>query len=728
MDVFKAILGEMKSAVIIHSASGEPEFYNRAAEDIFPDIVDNGYATVESILSKCREVFSISNDGASALPPDGDYVITMLSGGFEYVLRVKTILIKSSDFSGADSYALIIDDISEYDSIKKDLEDSMNRFDEVAENAQVFIWEVDIDGLYVYANPIVESVLGYSQSDVVGKKYFYDFFEPSTKKSLKAAAFKTFQRKEPFSNFVNVNIKKDGAKVWLKTSGVPVLDKLGNLMGYRGSDIDVTENIMFEEALIKSHERYRLLFEGAAEGIVMVNLDAMSIEHCNESFCKMFDYQYADILKKRIHDFHPKNAYENLIDKYSLLGEEKKKFIQDIPCLKSDGTIFISNISVFLVKIADKDFFVCFFTDITDVKFLRDELSKLGTAVEQSANMIAVTDAAGNIQMVNSAFTRCTGYSKNEIIGMNMSILKSGHQSGFFYENMWNRINAGDTWTGRILNKKKNGTLYWDRTVITPIKNDHGDITNFISVKEDITEMIQAEAEKESLLKEMDLKNRELETLSYGISHDMKSPLVTIEGYVTHLEEDFEKIVDDDARKKLATIKRASSKLRSLIDEFMKYSKLGRLPLNKEKLVLGEVVSEALMSMSAAEKHPEIKISIFNESTPLRGDKNRVFQIFENLIYNSIKYIGENNENPTIEIGADDSIGEVVYYVKDNGIGIEKENIDKLFNMFFQASKAVDSEGSGVGLSIVKKIIELHGGKIWVESEPGKGTTVHFTL
>lgn len=728
MKIYREILENIKLAVILYSETLEPVYFNQSAIDLFPDISKNGIQTVKQILDTCRESISQAEIEDSSIIENGakEYTTTLEIGGLDYTLRVNRH--HCSEPGSEKNTLLIIEDITEYEIIKSDLEDSMKRFDEVAENSQVFIWEVDNDGLYVYANPVVEQLLGLPPSEMVGKKYFYDFFDPETKDAMKEAAFNTFRRKEAFSNFVNINVRSDGRKVWLKTSGVPVYDETGTMIGYRGSDMDITASVKFEEALVKSHEKYRMLFEGAAEGIVMIDLDEMDIAHCNDAFCKIFNYPYKVAISKRIQNFHPKELWDTIYLNYSTITEEQKKFIPDVPCIKSDGTIFYSNISLYLMAVNNKNYFVCFFTDVTDMRYLKEELGKLAMAVEQSANMIAITDGTGTIQMVNKAFSRITGYSKNEAIGMNMSILKSGHQTGFFYSNMWDTITNDGIWAGKMMNKKKDGSLYWDRSVITPIKNENGEITNFISIKEDITELIQFEAEKESLLHEMEIKNKELETLSYGISHDMKAPLVTIEGYCTHLQEDLASLLDEDAKKKFTTIVKSSTKLRTLIDEFMKYSKIGRLYLSKEKFSLGDISNSVLNAISISEKAPDVSITVINKDQLMLGDRNRIAQVFENLIYNAIKYMGAENTNPYIEIGADDNGGKIFYYVKDNGIGIKEENIDRLFNMFFQVVKSADSEGSGVGLAIVKKIIELHGGHIWIESKLGKGTTVKFTI
>jgi PAS domain S-box-containing protein len=152
-------------------------------------------------------------------------------------------------------------DITERKRAEKALRESEERFQQVVENAQEWIWEVDAHGLYTYASPIVERILGYKPEDVVGKKHFYDLFHPEDREEPKKAAFEVFAQKQSFREFINRNVRKDGETVWLSTSGVPMLDEEGNLLGYRGADIDITERKRAEEALFQQTREVAVLEE-----------------------------------------------------------------------------------------------------------------------------------------------------------------------------------------------------------------------------------------------------------------------------------------------------------------------------------------------------------------------------------------------------------------------------------------------------------------------------------
>ena len=154
--------------------------------------------------------------------------------------------------------------------VEKALRESEERFRQVARSAGEWIWEVDADGLYTYSSPVVEKILGYKPEEIVGKKHFYDLFHPEDREGLKKAALQTFVKRESFHSFVNRNITKKGETVWFSTSGVPMIDEKGNLLGYRGSDTDITERKKTEEALRESEQKFRNL-----ESIYELNIDTV---------------------------------------------------------------------------------------------------------------------------------------------------------------------------------------------------------------------------------------------------------------------------------------------------------------------------------------------------------------------------------------------------------------------------------------------------------------------
>jgi PAS domain S-box-containing protein len=242
----------------------------------------------------------------------------------------------------------------------------------------------------------------------------------------------------------------------------------------------------------------------------------------------------------------------------------------------------------------------------------------------------------------------------------------------------------------------------------------------------DITDRKLAEAEREKLIGELEAKNEELERFTYTVSHDLKSPLVTINGFLGYLERDaasgnMERLKNDTHR-----IQDAVNKMQRLLNELLELSRIGRKMNASETFSFKELVNDALDILHGQFEERKITVQIQPNLPAIYGDRQRLIEVLQNILGNAAKYMG-NQTSPHIEIGyAGDENGKPVFYIKDNGIGIAPEYHELVFGLFNKLDSK--SEGTGVGLALVKRIIEVHGGRIWLESEVGKGSTFFFTL
>jgi len=237
------------------------------------------------------------------------------------------------------------------------------------------------------------------------------------------------------------------------------------------------------------------------------------------------------------------------------------------------------------------------------------------------------------------------------------------------------------------------------------------------------------EKKLEALLAELAAKNSELETFVYSVSHDLKTPIVTIEGFIGALREDFGNLISKDGEKYLDYIGDAARKMEILINDLLELSRIGRLTVKKTEFPFGDLISEVLKTLQPRIEERGIQVNIDEKLPLVYGEKKRLVQIMENLISNAVKYLGKENPSPRIEVGVRENDDQKVFFVRDNGIGIEERYFEKIFEVFqrLPAAKKI-GEGTGIGLAIVKRIIEHHGGRVWLESDIGKGTTFFFTL
>jgi len=242
----------------------------------------------------------------------------------------------------------------------------------------------------------------------------------------------------------------------------------------------------------------------------------------------------------------------------------------------------------------------------------------------------------------------------------------------------------------------------------------------------DITEQKSAEAEREKLITELETKNAELERFIYSVSHDLKSPLITIMTFLGFIEHAIAEGHTDNLNTDLERISRAASKMGQLLDEVLELSRIGRMFNPPTEIPMRDLVDEAVELVSGRIAQRGVKITIAPDLPVLYGDHPRLLDILQNLIENAVKFMGDQ-PNPEIEIGAREEAGETVLYVGDNGIGIEACYHERIFRLFDKLDQK--TEGTGIGLALVKRIVEIHNGRIWVETEGiGKGSTFCFTL
>ncbi len=237
------------------------------------------------------------------------------------------------------------------------------------------------------------------------------------------------------------------------------------------------------------------------------------------------------------------------------------------------------------------------------------------------------------------------------------------------------------------------------------------------------------ETELETLLSEIEAKNEELETFVYTVSHDLKTPIVTIEGFIGAFREDFGDQITEDGDAYLNFISDATLKMETLINDLLELSRIGRLPETPAEFSFRDLVEEILANMHPLIQEKGIEVHVAKNLPDMWAEKKRITQVMENLISNAIKYLGSDNPSPRIDVGVREKNGRRVFFVQDNGIGVDPKYFEKIFQVFQRLPQArTINEGTGIGLTTAQRIIEHHGGKIWLDSKPRKGTTFFFTI
>jgi PAS domain S-box-containing protein len=371
--------------------------------------------------------------------------------------------------------------------------------------------------------------------------------------------------------------------------------------------------------------------------------------------------------------------------------------------------------------------------EIVRRKQVEEALRKLSRAVEQSPNMMFITDLEGTIEFVNPAFSNITGYSYDEVIGQNPRLLKSGKRPPQFYEDLWNTIGKGEVWQGEFINKRKNGELFWELATISSIRDHAGEITHYLAITEDITQRKQTE----DSLRAEEFKNKKLQQLDKlkdeflaNTSHELRTPLNGIIGIAESLIDGATGELPETTRANLLIIMVSGKRLATLVNDILDFSKLKhqQLELQLKPVALREIVDIVLtLSQTLVLNKPVQLINAISPDLPLaQADENRLQQILHNLLGNAIKF----TENGQVEISAKVVNQRLELVVSDTGIGIEEDKFSRIFKSFEQVegSTARIYGGTGLGLTVTKQLVQLHGGEIWVKSTLGQGSQFFFTL
>ena len=359
---------------------------------------------------------------------------------------------------------------------------------------------------------------------------------------------------------------------------------------------------------------------------------------------------------------------------------------------------------------------------------LAEERNLLRTIIDNLPDYIYAKDTESRYLVSNIAHVRFLGATtSDEIVGKTVFELFPQELAAQYHANDQEIIRLGQP----LLNREersvdRTGNSIWNLTTKVPLRDSHRKIIGLVGIARDITERKRAEEEREALIEELEAKNAELERFTYTVSHDLKSPLITIKGFLGLLEQDA--TVGDTERMKfdMHRISNAADKMRQLLDELLELSRIGRLVNPPEEIPFGELAREALDMIAGRLAERGVKVEIAPDLPVVYGDRLRLREVLTNLMDNAVKFMGDQPA-PRVEIGTRRDGEETVFYVRDNGVGIELQYHEKVFGLFDKLDK--QTEGTGVGLAIVKRIVEVHGGRIWVESEGvGQGSTFCFTL
>lgn len=584
---------------------------------------------------------------------------------------------------------------------------------------------------WVEGNKALWQLFGLPEGELLGKTD-YDFFPKEESDVFWEKDNEVFTTGQP-----NINIEKftDAAGITHTISTKKACFNAGGETLLVGVIRDITELTELQEKLKESDEaRIKAIMNHSGRPVYIKDLEGRYLQ-INKTLEELIHLPESEVLGKTDYDFFPQHVADQFRknDHTVIYKRAATEFEETIDM---DGiTRIYTSVKFPLYDAHNRIYAVCgISTDISDRKRAEADNALLASIVASSEDAIISKTPQGIITSWNRSAERLFGYEAGEAIGMSITALIPPdrlEEEKFIMESMRNGRSIEHYETMRL---RKNGTLVDISLTVSPILDASGALFGASIVARDISDRRMAEEQLHRYMKELVRSNQELDDFAYIASHDLKEPLRGLFNHATFLIEDYADKLGEDGVRRLKRLSQLSQRMETLINDLLYFSRLGRTSLAVQEIDPTTIINEIQQMMEGFLKERNARIAVQLPMPRIVCDRPRITEVFRNLITNGVKY--NDKEERLVEVGFLESANspqgpqQNVFYVRDNGIGIEPEFHEEIFRIFKQLRKdGGDSEsGTGAGLTFVKKIIDRHKGDIWLESQPGKGSTFYFTL
>ncbi|NLE29642.1 MAG: PAS domain S-box protein [Phycisphaerae bacterium] len=636
---------------------------------------------------------------------------------------------------------LVFRDVTEEYRMQENFQQSEARFRNAFQNSAIGMALVSPEGKWLKVNPAVCSILGYSETELLGKT-FQDVTHPDDlEKDLNLVRQMLAGESETYS-MEKRYIHKEGEIVWVLLAVSLVRNHVGTPLYFISQIEDITARKQAERKILEGQELMQYIIRYDPNAIAVFDNDLRYV-FVSERYLKDYGIQGQDIIGQYHYDVFPemperwRQIHQRVLNG-AIERSEEDSFIRTDgsinynrwecrPWYKFDGTI--GGIILYTEVITERKL---------AEEALRESEEKFRNLVESSSDWIWEIDVTGVYTYVSPQVETILGYKPKEVVGKPLFDLVPPDEAVRIAE-----ILKDAKETGRSIITLENFHLHKDgrRVVLEtsgiPIFNKAGKVIGWRGVDRDITERKRAEEEIRNLNAELEqrvsdrtaelvLANRELEAFSYSVSHDLRAPLRSINGFCMILQEQYADRMDAEGRDYLERVIAASRHMSQLIDDILRLSQVSRMEIYRKPINLSEIVQDVAAELRQSQQDRSVEF-IIQPDVIVTADENLMRIALRNLLSNAWKFTGKIS-HARIEFGVTEIDGEKVFYVQDNGAGFDMDYAEKLFGVFQRLHPASEFEGTGIGLAIVQRIIRRHGGRIWAKGEVDKGASFYFTL
>lgn len=594
--------------------------------------------------------------------------------------------------------------------------------------AVIYVAEPGAEGNWTYVSPRIEELTGYSTQEwLADQRLWFSRIHPDDRESALENEKVALREGRQYQSEYRFS-RKDGSVIWIRDESLNLPDKAEGVEMVQGILLDVTRRKQAEEELQANQSLLTAILENipfdfwandSADRYILQNSISRNLAG-NLVGSTVDDLEIPDALRQKYKTQHQR----------ALQGETLR---EEVEFVRGGEKVYALNIHAPIWNNGAITGLIGMTIDTTEQRraqeALRDAELLYRTLVEETSVVLyrdAAEDGAPSL-FISPQIKKLIGYSVEEL-----------SQDPLFWQTLVHPddleealkvvhdvVTLGENRTSEYRFRSKTEEWVWVRDESVAVKDENGKLLFVQGVYLNITRQKQVETQREALIKELESKNSELERFTYTVSHDLKAPLVTMSGFLGYLEADAMSGNTQRLRSDIQRILEANQKMQRLLNELLELSRIGRLINAPETVPFRQIVDEALSRVEGRLSTGKVQVVVAENLPTIHADRIRMVEVMQNLLDNAAKFMGDQSA-PRVEVGAETLNGETIFFVRDNGIGIEPRFHQKVFDLFDKLNPGI--EGTGIGLALVKRIVELHGGRVWVESEPGRGATFRFTL